>query len=222
MQTFDLTGAKQQGEISGDFRDVELSTARTVNKAAEIEMAGRFLFVELEAFDGVDAVDKSSTLTTGTAMVRFNSKTAKPHFIEAGTALEIPEGFDKIFVSNAAQSNKSLRLSVSATVKVAPYKTSFEIVTAAPETATPADSLNDVTTSATNIIAANANRKKILIQNNSSTDIKYCGTDSSATTGFIIPGGANAAYEDNATGALYALSTSGTITASDITIMDFE
>ena len=73
-----------------------------------------------------------------------------------------------------------------------------------------------VTTSATQILASNPNRKGCIVYNNSSTLILYFGFDSSVTTTNGMPIPPNSYYYDSGTsdawrGVIYGIAPSDTI-----------
>lgn len=117
IQDVDYTAGKQWDGDDTNYYDIDLSTART--KPEAIELAGRNIFVSLEAWDDEKTI--SSTLETGKAVITVNEKSGAPKELSGGMSYKFGAAFDKIWITNAAQSGKMLRIVSGVETEVAPY-----------------------------------------------------------------------------------------------------
>ena len=82
--------------------------------------------------------------------------------------------------------------------------------TAAATASNIAPAQGSVTTTAASLVAARAGRRSVTIENTGTTPVYIGGSGVTSTTGFLLPGVAGASVTLNFSGAVYAVTASGT------------
>jgi hypothetical protein len=113
----DFALAKQWNQGDVQFIDIDLSVARV--KPEAVELGGRFLGVATLAYD--DKYTVSSSKSVGNALICLNENQGEPLELTKGVSYDLLKVFDRLWIRNAAQSGKMLRLMVSSTVKFFPF-----------------------------------------------------------------------------------------------------
>lgn len=138
-----------------------------------------------------------------------------------GFGIEVPEEFLKLDIinNNASQLDITLGLSDNL-ISDDRVNLSGTVAVSIAGSATPSNPASNVTTSAGNLLlAANSSRKYFEIYNNSALDLIYTGTDNTGTGGVTIK--ANGGYYTaEMAGAVYGAAIGGTITNTDIEIIE--
>lgn len=183
-------------------------------RAEKFEVSGRYLKV-IEASD-----------VFAEASIGFDTQVSQTNLYTLRKGLEMTGSFERLFISNSVQSGKWLRVivtdgtedslkldyanetNISGTIQI---DTNQKITIDGGDT--PATGQVSVTTSATLIAAANADRKELVITNTSSTVDMYIGPSGVTTsTGLLLPPLSSRVTQNR--GAYYGVSSSGTIVAS--------
>lgn len=96
--------AQGEQQVGFSFQDIDLSVPRTKEK---LGIAGNFIFIPTQAFDGPESV--SETKTTGIAFARPTRLNADPLLLAGGQLYQL-EPFDEMFITNDAQPDAMLRI----------------------------------------------------------------------------------------------------------------
>lgn len=190
---------------------VERSISVPANSSLTMSLYGRFFAILVNDADDI--------------LVSFNDQ--EETILKTGIGIEIAQNVitTKAVFRNDTGTAKAITYAV-ADERFSDFRNTIA-GTVKTEEQSPDDSDTDnagsnVTTTATLILAARATRKSFLIQNlDSATDLYFIGTDNTkaANQGIKIPkdGGI---LTGTANGALYGITTSGTITSTDIRISE--
>ena len=116
------------GDTAAQLRhiDVDLSVARS---DYELSIKGNFLFADMRSYDSATVL--STTLETGTAFIRPNSVSSALLLLSAGRVYNwgARDPFDALYVTNAAQAGKMLRLYYSTGPTMLPLGNEFQLTT---------------------------------------------------------------------------------------------
>lgn len=128
--TLDFSLAKQWNQGDVQYIDIDLSIARL--KPEEIGLGGRFLGVATLAYD--DKYTVSASKTVGSAIISLNENQGEPIELTKGVSYDFDSVFDKIWIRNAAQTGKMMRIMVSSTVRFFPFSSETSSSVLASET----------------------------------------------------------------------------------------
>lgn len=200
-ENFDFQIVKQTAERAFRFKDIDLSTARGKNNPEKIELAGRFLYIAVEAFD--DEFTISSTKTVGVGTVSMNDKFAAPIEIAAGRVYRIREGFENLYLRNTAQANAMMRIYASVNSEVEPFKSTVEIIGGAGGNIDNTADVAVAATTTTQVLPVNPSRQKAVVSNLqvNGTIIRVGDSTTGAASGAEVPIGGSITIES--TDAIY-------------------
>lgn len=190
------------------FRDFDLTVARD-NVEVKIPGSNRF-WCAADAFDTDTTF--SDTLSVGELMARFGGPSEAPIPIKKDNSYSVINTTE-LFITNVVQASKMMRLYMSTGPVIIPNASELEVIGAIAANDV-AGSDFTIANSATGTIAANPDRKELLVVTDVSLRI---GLGASATKGFIIDAGA---YYFNHKGLFTMFNNSGGTAA--INFSEFE
>lgn len=207
LPNFDFTSVKGKAESAFAYKDVDLTTAAGKNNPQRVELSGRFLYVAVEAFD--DEFTISATKSVGVAVVSFNEKFSTPIELSAGRVYRVPEGFEVLYIRNAAQASSMMRLYSAVNSEVEPFKSSIEVIGGAGATLKDAADVAIAAGATTLVLAVNPSRQRFTISNlqANGTPVRVGASTAGAARGAEI--GVGGSYTEETTDAVYVYNPSG-------------
>ena len=159
--------------------DIDLSVART---NVQFLISWTQLFVDQKAYDSEVVI--STTLSTGDAFFRRNQAANDAVYLNPGTSFFLGP-FTSIWITNTAQANAMIRIYYMSGPQIQPFASEVTVIgalgtSASHGTVGVTNAANGVT-----IVAANVNRKSVLIVNYSAVEVDL--GDATVTTANGIP-----------------------------------
>lgn len=149
------------------------------------------------------------------AFYRAGREVARAEWVGKGYAEKFDQPFDRVVITSVASQTVSFVSRLGNEVRYdTPPSGDVNVIAAAPTRATGANSQKTVTNASAQLVAANAARSYLLIQNNDATGIVYVAFGAAATTanGIKIPPGGS--YELNCNILTAAVNAIGSIASN--------
>lgn len=216
IEELDFTRARQRDYDDLDFYDVDLTSARS-SSPLEVPLQGTVLYVAINAFDSENVISTSKSV--GTAVASFNEPNGKPFELVSGIAYKLRQPFDRIFLRNAAQSSKMMRIYSTVETDIAPFSSQLKVIGDVGATISDSSDVSVLAGATTQILPVNADRKIAYITNliSNGTDIRVGTSSTGAARGLPVFGGETYTFETKSSIYVYNPSA-GTIKIANMEI----